>query len=116
MTFWPRQSRRFSAGNMGVTCPHPTRQNHYGRTMPTYETATLSDRTVHRIGFGAKRLGHDRAHAIALLRHAVDSGVDHIDTADFYPTHAGPEHREHDSTALGWANEAIREALAPYPD
>jgi aryl-alcohol dehydrogenase-like predicted oxidoreductase len=84
--------------------------------MPAYETATLGDRTVHRIGFGAKRLGHDRAHAIALLRHAVDSGVDHIDTADFYPTHAGPEHREHDSTALGWANEAIREALAPYPD
>jgi len=82
--------------------------------MPSPQTAPLGDLTVHRIGFGAKRLGPDRTHAIRLLRRAVELGVDHIDTAGFYPTYAGPEHREHDSTALGWANEVIREALAPY--
>jgi pyridoxine 4-dehydrogenase len=69
---------------------------------------------VRRIGFGAKRLGSDRAHAVALIRRAVELGVDHIDTAGFYPTFAGPEHEEHDFTALGWANEVIREALGPY--
>ncbi|MBV8966302.1 MAG: oxidoreductase [Mycobacteriaceae bacterium] len=66
--------------------------------------------SVGRIGFGAMQLpgpgvfGPPRDHdeAIAVLRRAVELGVDHIDTAQFY----GPE----------VANELIREALAPYPD
>jgi pyridoxine 4-dehydrogenase len=49
--------------------------------------------------FGPPR---DRAAAIAVLREAVDLGIRHIDTADFYGPHV--------------TNEIICEALAPYPD
>jgi aryl-alcohol dehydrogenase-like predicted oxidoreductase len=70
----------------------------------------LGQFTVSRIGFGAMQLpgpgvfGPPRDHdqAIAVLRRAVEFGVDHIDTAQFY----GPD----------VANELIREAFAPYPD
>lgn len=63
-----------------------------------------------RIGFGAMQLpgpgafgpARDRDQALAVLRRAVDLGVDHIDTAQFY----GPD----------VANELIREALHPYPE
>jgi pyridoxine 4-dehydrogenase len=65
--------------------------------------------SVSPIGFGAMRLTgpnvfgppRDRAEAIAVLREAVDRGVDHIDTAQYY----GPD----------VVNELIREALHPYP-
>jgi pyridoxine 4-dehydrogenase len=65
--------------------------------------------SVSRIGFGAMQLPgpgvlgppRDRAQALAVLRRAVDLGVDHIDTAQYY----GPE----------VANALIREALYPYP-
>jgi pyridoxine 4-dehydrogenase len=65
--------------------------------------------SVARIGFGAMQLpgpgvfGPPRDHeqALAVLRRAVELGVDHIDTAQFY----GPD----------VANELIREALHPYP-
>jgi pyridoxine 4-dehydrogenase len=65
--------------------------------------------TVSRVGFGAMQLPgpgvfgppRDRAAAIAVVRRAVELGVDHIDTAQYY----GP----------GVANELIREALHPYP-
>ncbi|GAB3945685.1 oxidoreductase [Kribbella albertanoniae] len=60
-------------------------------------TWKLGDHTVRRIGFGAMRL--DPATGVAVLRRAVELGVDHFDTAAFY----GP------------ANELIREALSPYP-
>jgi aryl-alcohol dehydrogenase-like predicted oxidoreductase len=50
----------------------------------------------------ASRAAKDRAAAIAVLRTAVDLGIRHIDTADFYGPHV--------------TNELIREALAPYPD
>jgi pyridoxine 4-dehydrogenase len=61
------------------------------------------------MGFGAMRLSgpgvfgppRDRDEALALLREAVDRGVDHIDTAQYY----GPD----------VVNELIREALHPYP-
>jgi pyridoxine 4-dehydrogenase len=74
------------------------------------DTYSLGGFTVHRVGFGAMQLpgpgviGPPRDHdeAIAVLRRAVDLGVDHIDTAQFY----GPD----------VANELIREALHPYPD
>jgi pyridoxine 4-dehydrogenase len=64
---------------------------------------------VHRIGYGAMQLAgdgvfgppRDRDEALRVLRAAVDSGVDHIDTAQYY----GP----------GVVNELIREALYPYP-
>jgi pyridoxine 4-dehydrogenase len=71
-------------------------------------TFTLGDRTVHRLGYGAMQLAgpgvfgppKDREAALAVLREAVESGVDHIDTSDFYGPHI--------------TNQIIREALAPY--
>jgi pyridoxine 4-dehydrogenase len=70
----------------------------------------LGDKAVWRVGYGAMQLAgdgvygppRDRDEAIAVLRAAVDAGVDHIDTAQYY----GP----------GVVNELIREALHPYPD
>lgn len=66
--------------------------------------------SVSRVGFGAMQLPgpnvfgppRDRDEALAVLRRAVELGVDHIDTAQFY----GPD----------VANELIREALHPYPE
>ncbi|HEV7726296.1 MAG: aldo/keto reductase, NAD(P)-binding [Modestobacter sp.] len=71
---------------------------------------TLGDRTVHRIGYGAMQLSgphimgppRDRDAAVAVLRRAVELGVNHIDTSDYYGPHV--------------TNEIIREALHPYPD
>jgi pyridoxine 4-dehydrogenase len=77
---------------------------------------TLGDLPVNRIGFGAKRLTGDRASAIKLLRLARDLGVNHIDTAAFYPTYATADQPTHDFTALNYANELINQALSPYPD
>jgi aryl-alcohol dehydrogenase-like predicted oxidoreductase len=70
----------------------------------------LGDRSVHRIGYGAMQLSGphvmgppaDRDGAIAVLRRAVELGVDHIDTSDYYGPHV--------------TNEIIREALHPYPE
>ncbi|KQS66055.1 oxidoreductase [Modestobacter sp. Leaf380] len=70
----------------------------------------LGDRTVHRIGYGAMQLAGphvmgppaDRDAAVAVLRRAVELGVDHIDTSDYYGPHV--------------TNELIREALHPYPE
>ena len=64
---------------------------------------------VNRIGYGAMQLAgdnvfgppRDRDEALRVLRAAVDSGINHIDTAQYY----GP----------GVVNELIREALYPYP-
>ena len=59
--------------------------------------------TVARVGYGAMQLFETSLDdAVAVLRRAVDLGVNHIDTASFY----GP----------GEVNRRIREALAPYPD
>jgi pyridoxine 4-dehydrogenase len=74
------------------------------------DTFPLGPHTVHRIGFGAMRLPGpgvwgappDRDAALAVLRRAVELGVDHIDTAQYY----GPD----------VSNELIRSALHPYPD
>ena len=71
---------------------------------------TLGDRTVKRMGYGAMQLAgpgvfgppKDPAAALAVLREAVESGVDHIDTSDFYGPHV--------------TNGLIREALHPFPD
>jgi aryl-alcohol dehydrogenase-like predicted oxidoreductase len=69
----------------------------------------LGDRTVNRMGYGAMQLAgpgvfgppKDRDAALAVLREAVASGVNHIDTSDFYGPHV--------------TNQLIREALHPYP-
>lgn len=89
-------------------------------------TWTLGDLTVNRIGFGAKRLAgnapfdldnaSDRDRVVGVLRRAIELGVNHIDTAAFYPTCAHPQQAMHDFTPLHWANELINRALAPYPD
>jgi len=75
------------------------------------QTATfpLGSRRVKRLGFGAMQLAgpgvfgppQDHDAALAVLRTAVEGGVDHIDTSDFYGPHV--------------TNRLIREALAPYP-
>ncbi|MCR3720184.1 MULTISPECIES: oxidoreductase [Prauserella salsuginis group] len=75
-------------------------------------TWRLGDRTINRLGFGAMRLTgmpwdekpRDRDDAVAVLRRAVELGVNHIDTAAFY------------FTATRSANELISTALQPYPD
>ena len=72
-------------------------------------TGQIAGKTVARVGFGAMQLpgpgvmGPPRDHdeAIAVLRRAVEAGVNHIDTAEYY----GP----------AVVNELIREALYPYP-
>jgi pyridoxine 4-dehydrogenase len=73
-------------------------------------TFRLGTRDVKRLGYGAMQLAgpgvfgppKDRGAAVAVLRAAVESGVDHIDTSDFYGPHV--------------TNQIIREALHPYPD
>ena len=74
------------------------------------QTAFLGDKQVNRIGFGAMQLAgpgvfgppRDPDAARAVLRRAVELGVDHLDTAQYY----GPD----------VVNDLIREALHPYPE
>ncbi|HEX3893386.1 MAG TPA: aldo/keto reductase family oxidoreductase [Terracidiphilus sp.] len=76
-----------------------------GRTF----TLPGTDHSLQRVGYGAMQLAgphvwgppKDRAQAIAVLREAVEAGVNHIDTSDFYGPHV--------------TNQIIREALHPYP-
>ena len=71
---------------------------------------SLGDRTVKRMGYGAMQLAgpgvfgppKDRDAALAVLREAIEMGIDHIDTSDFYGPHV--------------TNQIIRAALHPYPD
>jgi aryl-alcohol dehydrogenase-like predicted oxidoreductase len=73
-------------------------------------TFTLGDRAVKRMGYGAMQLSgpgvfgppKDHGAALAVLREAVELGVNHIDTSDYYGPYV--------------TNRLIREALAPYPD
>ncbi|MCK9800901.1 aldo/keto reductase family oxidoreductase [Pseudomonas sp. MAFF 302030] len=70
----------------------------------------LGDRPVNRMGYGAMQLAGPNAFgppkdpkaAIAVLREALEAGVNHIDTSDFYGPHV--------------TNQVIRQALHPYPD
>ncbi|MBB5716430.1 aldo/keto reductase family oxidoreductase [Sphingomonas aerophila] len=71
---------------------------------------SMGDRRVRRLGYGAMQLAgpgvfgppRDPDAALAVLRAAVEAGVDHIDTSDFYGPHV--------------TNQLIREALSPYPE
>lgn len=73
-------------------------------------TFLLGDREVNRMGYGAMQLAgpgafgppRDHAGALQVLRDAVEAGVNHIDTSDYYGPYV--------------VNELIREALHPYRD
>jgi pyridoxine 4-dehydrogenase len=75
-----------------------------------FGTFKLGHRIVKRVGYGAMQLagpgvfGPPKNHdtALAVLREALASGVNHIDTSDYYGPHV--------------TNQLIREALSPYPD
>ncbi len=90
---------------------------HSDLTASAAGTWQLGDVTVNRLGYGAMRItaNPDRDLAIRVLRRAVELGVNHIDTAGFYRTPGGPLDRD-DGGPVRYANELIRDALAPYPD
>jgi len=79
-------------------------------TLPGGTFQLADDITVNRVGYGAMQLAGpgifgppaDRDEAVRVLREALELGVDHIDTADFYGPHV--------------TNEIIKEALHPYPE
>src|SRR5437762_2938104 len=74
------------------------------------KTSFLGDKPVNRIGFGAMQLAgpgvfgppRDPGAARAVLRRAIELGVDHVDTSQYY----GPD----------VVNDVIRQALRPYPE
>src|SRR4030088_717220 len=96
--------------------PHPgapvssTRPRRRRRLRPMNRTSFLGSKPIRRIGLGAMQLAgpgvtgppRDPAAARAVLRRAVELGVDHIDTAQYY----GPD----------TVNDLIRETLHPYPE
>jgi aryl-alcohol dehydrogenase-like predicted oxidoreductase len=99
----------YRASNQTLACGHRQRR----RIMSSIDKAgafKLGDRLVKRLGYGAMQLAgpgvfgppKDRAVAAAVLREAIASGVNHVDTSDFYGPHV--------------TNQVIREALHPYPD
>lgn len=79
-------------------------------TLPGGTFQLADDAVVTRVGYGAMQLAGpgvfgppaDRAGAIAVLREAVELGINHIDTSDFYGPHV--------------TNQIIKEALHPYAD
>jgi pyridoxine 4-dehydrogenase len=79
-------------------------------TLPGGVFTMAEDLTVTRIGYGAMQLAgpgvfgppDDRDAAVAVLREAVELGITHIDTSDYYGPHV--------------TNQIIREALHPYPE
>jgi len=79
-------------------------------TLPGGTFQLADDITVNRVGYGAMQLAGpgvfgppaDRDEAVRVLREALELGVDHIDTSDFYGPHV--------------TNEIIKEALHPYPE
>ncbi len=88
------------------TRKEPMQQTNLGGSF-TFANASL---TVNRVGYGAMQLAgpqvwgppRDPDEAVKVLREAIDAGVNHIDTSDFYGPHV--------------TNRIIRQALHPYPD
>ena len=80
------------------------------KTLPGGTFTMAGDLTVTRMGYGAMQLAGphvfgppaDRDAAVAVLREAMEVGITHIDTSDFYGPHV--------------TNQIIRQALYPYPD
>jgi pyridoxine 4-dehydrogenase len=80
------------------------------KALPGGTFTIAEDMTITRVGYGAMQLAgpgvfgppRDRDAAIAVLREAVELGINHIDTSDYYGPYI--------------TNEIIREALHPYPD
>jgi pyridoxine 4-dehydrogenase len=80
------------------------------QTLPGGTFAMAEDLTVTRVGYGAMQLAGpgvfgppaDRYGAVAVLREAIELGITHIDTSDYYGPHV--------------TNQIIKEALHPYPD
>ncbi len=80
------------------------------QTLPGGTFTMAEDLTVTRMGYGAMQLAgpgvfgppKDRDAAVAVLREAVELGITHIDTSDYYGPHV--------------TNQIIKEALHPYPD
>jgi pyridoxine 4-dehydrogenase len=80
------------------------------KALPGGSFALADDTTVNRVGYGAMQLAGpgvmgppaDRGEAVRVLREALELGIDHIDTSDYY----GPF----------VTNEIIKEALHPYPE
>jgi aryl-alcohol dehydrogenase-like predicted oxidoreductase len=87
-----------------------SRRDRTGNLSVMNKTSFLGDKPINRIGFGAMQLAgpgvfgppRDPDGARAVLRRAIELGVDHIDTAQYY----GPD----------VVNDLIREALHPYPE
>ncbi|MGS2648767.1 oxidoreductase [Streptosporangium sp. LJ11] len=79
-------------------------------SLPGGDLKLAEDLTLSRMGYGAMQLAgpgvwgppRDREEAIAVLREAVELGITHIDTSDYYGPYV--------------VNEIIREALHPYPE
>jgi aryl-alcohol dehydrogenase-like predicted oxidoreductase len=79
-------------------------------TLPGGTFVMAEDLTVTRLGYGAMQLAGphvfgppaDRDAAVAVLREAIELGITHIDTSDFYGPHV--------------TNQIIKEALHPYPN
>jgi len=80
------------------------------KTLPGGTFTMAADLTVTRMGYGAMQLAgphvfgppKDREAAVAVLRAAIELGITHIDTSDYYGPHV--------------TNQIIKEALHPYPD
>jgi pyridoxine 4-dehydrogenase len=80
------------------------------QTLPGGTFTMAEDLTVTRVGYGAMQLAgpgvfgppKDRDAAVAVLREAVELGITHIDTSDYYGPHV--------------TNQIIKQALRPYPD
>ncbi|HEY3830628.1 MAG TPA: aldo/keto reductase family oxidoreductase [Solirubrobacteraceae bacterium] len=80
------------------------------QTLPGGTFTMAADLTVTRVGYGAMQLAgpgvfgppRDRDAAVAVLRKAIELGITHIDTSDYYGPHV--------------TNQIIKEALHPYPD
>lgn len=80
------------------------------QTLPGGTFTMAEDLTVTRVGYGAMQLAgpgifgppKDRDAAVAVLREAIELGITHIDTSDYYGPHV--------------TNQIIKEALHPYPD
>src|ERR1700749_3953198 len=97
-----------SSHPVGRETPGPAHRTNIGRDMDT--TTLLGDKPINRMGFGAMQLSGpgvfgpppDPSGARMVLRRAVELGVDHIDTSQYY----GPD----------VVNDLIREALHPYPE